>query len=69
MWLLKQNGAGEKDQIKEDWDVWILTCLSLFPAIISDIGYIVLLHIFLNLLQCCAFVLEFEIPSDVVVKV
>lgn len=59
----------EKKSKSKKTEVWILTCLSLFPAIISDIGYIVLLHIFLNLLQCRAFVLEFEIPSDVVVKV
>lgn len=47
----------------------VLTCLSLFPAVISDVRYVVILHIFLNLLKRRALVLRFEVPRDVVVDV
>lgn len=47
----------------------VLTRLSLFPAVISDVRHVILLHVFLNLLQRRAFVLQFKVPRDVVVHV
>lgn len=47
----------------------LLTCLPLLPAVISNIRYVILLYIFLNLLQCRALKLQLKISSDIVVNV
>lgn len=64
---LETNKAAEEK--KHSVEVRLLTRLSLFPAVISDVGHVVLLHIFLNLLQRRAFVLRLKVPRDVVVHV
>lgn len=48
---------------------WLLTRLSLLPAVISDVRHVVLLHVFLDLLQRRGLVLGLEVSGHVVVHV
>lgn len=45
---------------------YLLTCLPLFPTVVSNISHIILFDIFLNLLQSWVFKLGLEIAGDVV---
>lgn len=45
----------------------LLTRLSLLPAVIPNVGHVVIFHVFLYLLQSRALELRFEISGDVVV--
>lgn len=48
---------------------WLLTRLSLLPAVISDVGHVVLLHVFLNLLERRGLELGLEVSGHVIVHV
>lgn len=46
---------------------WRPTCLLLLPAVVSDVGDVLILDVLFDLLQSRALVLRAEVPGDVVI--